>query len=213
MRHIIYKITNNINGKYYIGRHSTNNIDDGYMGSGIGIKNAINKYGIDNFTREIIGETGTSDLLWELEKEVVNEEVVKDKNSYNMCYGGKHFLHGLKEYDYEKFINHQKNAGTLGGIAAKKIRTSEWHKKGGSASSKKRSSNYIYKIQTNLDEVFVVNGWQFKELCKEKGWNHDTLYWSSTKHKTNQGITRGKHKGFKVELIESPHLILSQTNL
>ena len=25
MRHILYKITNNINGKYYIGRHSTKN--------------------------------------------------------------------------------------------------------------------------------------------------------------------------------------------
>mgnify|MGYP001549942128 CR=1 FL=1 len=33
VRHIIYKITNNINNKYYIGRHSTENINDTYMGS------------------------------------------------------------------------------------------------------------------------------------------------------------------------------------
>jgi hypothetical protein len=45
MRHIIYKITNMVNGKYYVGRHSTTDINDGYMGSGIWIKNAIRKYG------------------------------------------------------------------------------------------------------------------------------------------------------------------------
>jgi group I intron endonuclease len=50
----IYKITNNINGKVYVGKQSTNRKN--YYGSGKLIKQAIKKYGIENFTKEIICE-------------------------------------------------------------------------------------------------------------------------------------------------------------
>jgi len=49
-----YITTNKVNGKQYVGMHSTDNVDDGYLGSGIAIINAINKYGKENFTREIL---------------------------------------------------------------------------------------------------------------------------------------------------------------
>lgn len=139
MRYLIYKITNQINGRYYIGRHRTNNIDDSYMGSGIAISNAIKKYGISNFSKEIIAESWDETNLWELEKIIVNEEIVKDPKSYNMTYGGKHYLHGLKTYDSVAFIKHQRMAGIKGGPSSYNKRTDkekkEWHSKGGKSSA------------------------------------------------------------------------------
>lgn len=197
MHHIIYKITNQINGKYYIGRHSTKNINDCYMGSGIGIKNAIKKYGLENFTKEIIAEAHSTSELWDLEKEIVNEDVVKDPLSYNNSYGGKHYLHGLKHYDYNAFIEHQKNAGQQYSKNFKG-KDKEWHAKGGAKSSRIRSEQYMYKITTNNNDVFIVNGIEFKKLCEEKNWNYNTLHW---KKSIGREISKGMHKGFLVEQI------------
>ena len=197
MYYIIYKITNHVNGKYYIGRHATKDVNDSYMGSGLGIKNAIRKYGIENFTKEIIAESDSAEALWNLEKELVNESVVKDPNSYNNAYGGKHYLHGLKEYDYNAFIEHQRKAGQQ---YAKNFsgKDKSWHAKGGAKSSRMRSEKYIYRITTSSGEEYVVNGLEFKEICSQKNWNYNTLHWKKSMGKY---ISKGQHKGFLVEQI------------
>ena len=64
----IYLITNKLNGKIYVGKHSTDDLDDGYMGSGILINKAIKKYGIKNFTKDYLCFCDNEDTLNYLER-------------------------------------------------------------------------------------------------------------------------------------------------
>ena len=86
--HYFYKITNNLNGHFYYGVHNTNNLDDGYMGSGIRLQYAYKKYGIENFTKEILKYFDTCEEAFEYEAEIVTEDLVKDYNCYNSTRGG-----------------------------------------------------------------------------------------------------------------------------
>jgi hypothetical protein len=106
MVHTIYKITNKVNGKIYIGKHSCSSIDeeDGYMGSGKIIKKSIEKYGIENFTKEILFVFDDEIMAYDKEKEIVNEEFVKRKDVYNLIIGGDSFfaINSNKELRIEK---------------------------------------------------------------------------------------------------------------
>lgn len=91
--HYFYKIVNKINGHFYYGIHSTYNIDDGYMGSCTNIRNAIKKFGIENFEKEILKEFPSRQKLLEYEKEIVNKILIKDKSCYNISIGGSGHPH------------------------------------------------------------------------------------------------------------------------
>lgn len=83
----VYKITNNINGYYYIGVHKTDNPYDSYMGSGIRVKRAIEKYGIENFSKDILYIFTKEDDAYAKEKELL-ENVWSLEECYNCTEGG-----------------------------------------------------------------------------------------------------------------------------
>lgn len=78
MNHFIYK-TYTESGKYYIGRHSTDNIDDGYLGSGKWIRSIKDK---SILTREILAYANSLEELKILEEKFI-QEAVNDPNNMN----------------------------------------------------------------------------------------------------------------------------------
>lgn len=86
--HYLYRIDNLINNKYYYGIHSTKNLDDGYRGSGKWIKQAIKKYGVENFVKTIVKFQHDRTQLLSLEENIVNVEMMKDWRCYNAIIGG-----------------------------------------------------------------------------------------------------------------------------
>ena len=87
--YFIYETTNLINGKKYRGMHQTSNLEDGYLGSGLYFVNAVKKYGSENFIRKIIEFCGSYDELIEKEKIYVNDDWVRNENTYNLKTGGQ----------------------------------------------------------------------------------------------------------------------------
>jgi hypothetical protein len=89
MYYTVYKVTNKINNKIYIGCHKTTDINDGYMGSGKHLTYSQNKYGIENFEKEILYVFDNATEMLAKEREIVNEQFVADQNTYNLRQGGQ----------------------------------------------------------------------------------------------------------------------------
>jgi hypothetical protein len=85
MFYTVYQITNQINGRTYIGKHMTEDLNDGYMGSGKLLLQAIKKYGSANFSKEICFVFDNEYDMNQKEKELV----VVSRATYNLCEGGK----------------------------------------------------------------------------------------------------------------------------
>jgi len=195
MYHLVYLTRNLINNKIYVGAHSTNNLDDGYLGSGQNLKRAIKKYGKENFERIILHYCYNKEQTYEVEAQIIDISFVIRKDTYNLCVGG--------------------NGGA-------KIFTEETKKKmSESAKGKSRSEEYLknmsisQKGNTNCKGRILSNETKKKISNSHKGRKHseETKKKMSTRMKGNQynkGIPHSEEA--KQKISESLKLRYNLTN-
>lgn len=116
--HIIYKTTCLETGKWYIGMHSTDDLNDGYMGSGQRLLRSIRKHGKDKHITEHIEFLPDRAALGLREAELVNTEMVANQFCMNLCTGGT----GVKDRPATK----QETRAKLSEASKRTIRTPEW---------------------------------------------------------------------------------------
>ena len=109
--HFTYKTTNLINNRYYLGMHSTNRIDDGYLGSGKRLYYELNKYGRDNFKFEILKQFDSREELVQAEINLITEQDIQNPNCLNLKQGG--------EGGFSKEV--QKIGSTVGNIEKRRL--------------------------------------------------------------------------------------------
>lgn len=90
--HYLYKTTCLKNGKFYYGIHSTYNLNDKYLGSGSAIRKSIWKYGKENHEKVIVEFFNSREELSKRESEIVNEDLLKNKDCLNIVLGGGNIL-------------------------------------------------------------------------------------------------------------------------
>ena len=127
--HLIYKVTNIVNDKIYVGKHSTKNPYDNYLGSGIRISRAIKEYGKENFIKEIMYCFTNENDAFLKEEKVVTQEFVDRDDTYNMTVGGHGFgsgeanpMHNKETRDKVSKANSGENNPNFGKSPSKETR-------------------------------------------------------------------------------------------
>jgi Zn-finger domain-containing protein len=193
--HFIYKTTNLKNGKFYVGMHSTNKLDDGYLGSGTRLRRSIRKNGKENFKLEILEFFSNRSSLVEREKQLVNESLLKDPMCMNMCVGGEGGFISVDGYkkgakrmneivwanpEYRKKKSEWKSEHNIKLWKEGKLKTNPWPKgKPLSAETKRKISeaNSVKQkgeANSQFGTCWITNGIENKKIKKTeklpKGW-------------------------------------------
>ena len=161
--HFIYKTTNLLNDKFYIGMHSTNNLNDGYIGSGKRLWYSINKYGIENFKCEILELCENRDTLIQREKEIITENHINNPNCYNLKFGG---LGGGKFLSNEHQFKCSQSAGKK--HAERLVNDEEYRKSYGEKISKANKRGYENSLRNPINHYYSWVGKNHSEESKRK---------------------------------------------
>ena len=192
--HYIYKTTCLINENFYIGMHSTSNLEDGYSGSGKRLWYAIQKYGKDNFKTEILEFLPDRISLRAREREIVNVELIKDPKCMNLMRGGEG---GFISKDQQR---HRSQAG--GKATAKRLQEDEEFKR--FRSNQASESNKIRHQNGNI-KAPDWTGKSHKQETKDK--IGESVKISQKGEKNSQfGTCWTKHEEFGIKKVRKEEL-------
>jgi group I intron endonuclease len=124
--HIIYKTTCLVTGKWYIGMHSTNDLNDGYIGSGKRLWYSIKKYGKEQHRCEILEHLPDRETLALREEEILTPELKADPLCLNLAKGGLGHHPGW-------YTTSESTKAKLSAASKAVVHTKEWHEKIGKA--------------------------------------------------------------------------------
>ena len=201
--HYIYRTTNNITGRYYIGLHTTTNLEDGYLGSGKRLRYSINKYGKENHTLEILEFLNSREELKRRENEIVTLDEIAKKECMNLVVGGCGWPSNGKQIggdkwkhanEYWKYPNNKKRLSKLVSNRNKDI----WSKLS-KEQLKKRMLKLNWTDKTHSDETKL----KMSNSKKGKGIGCENSQYGTcwiTNEKENKKIYRGDKipKGFRL---------------
>jgi group I intron endonuclease len=209
MHYTVYKITNNIDGKIYIGCHKTKSLDDNYMGSGKYLKRAQKTYGIENFTKEILFVFDNPNDMFAKEAELVNEEFLATENTYNLKVGGfggwdhentdseKQRQKALRGNIKQKWL--AENDPTWNGTRNKSIAASnnlkKHHESGNARYDTFSGRSHTEESKKKMSETRKINGTGIGESNSQFGTMWITDGYSNMKIRKTDSIPDGWRKG------------------
>lgn len=202
--HYIYKIIRiDDSGRYYIGMHSTDDLEDGYFGSGSLLSKSIKKHGKEKHQKEILEFLPTREALKLREKEIVNEEMLGDKKCMNLQLGGeggfseetrlsgRHAFSTLMASNIEfraAFCKKAKIAGQIGQAAVSlKYPSGVFNGKNHTCETRRQMSETHKERENHLGE----KNSQFGTCWVKK----DEISIKIEKHELNEYLQRGYSKG------------------
>lgn len=195
MKYYIYKIINKLNGKAYVGQHKIPTKPESfrrYMGKGIAIREAIKKYGKENFDKIILEEIEDDEkhsLVSEREKFWITNEETKYPNGYNISEGGEG---GCSKESAAKGVltkklngyKHSEETKLHMSLAAKGKKFSEEHKKHLSENHHLKTLHIIVFEDGHKEETTE----SLEDISKRFNVNRSTLIRHSAKQKFLNGI-------------------------
>jgi hypothetical protein len=192
--HIVYQITNLINDKIYIGKHSTNDLNDGYMSSSKALNEyAFEKYGIENFKKEYISFHDSEEEAYIEEELIVDEDFVKRRDTYNFQLGGRGGCTGMvsvknKDGGTLKVLLSDPRylSGELIPINKGRVRADDVKKAVGEKIKNKR-----WIKNTSTGESIYINSEEVEEYIKN-GWEKGRIFDSSKNKTANLGKKQKK---------------------